>query len=108
MLNPLLLIQLTSAFGNRAMFEVQWYGSSNIFCFFGNHIFFPTLGAWQDCISNFNLLASSRNLFCICSAKKIVIQHRVLIYLIFQSVLDGMVCITTAVKTSIIRKISVS
>lgn len=78
------------------------------FCFFDNHIIFQTLRVWQDLISNFNLLASSRNLLCIYSAKKIVVQHRVLIYLIFQSVLDGMVYVTTAVKTSIVRKISIS
>lgn len=51
-------------------------------CFFHDHVFCPTLRAWQDLISNFNFLASSRNLPCIYSANKIVMQHTAFIYLI--------------------------
>lgn len=56
--------------------------SLHALCFFGNHIFPPTLRIWQDLISNFNLLASSRNLSCIYSANKILMEHRVFIYLV--------------------------
>lgn len=56
--------------------------SLHTLCFFDNHIFPPTLRILQDLISNFNLLASSRNLPCIYSANKIVTWHTAFIYLI--------------------------